>query len=137
MTDDQPVQIAADAIAGEEAIAVAVATLERMHGHHLAEMSAEEQAEARAHWRRQAEEILAAVRSLLGGSPAPGSGRAAIWFSDASDGRVHVSASFQPQLQDAGGEEVTGTPAQLLALQAFAAVSGEAGPVQPGEEQAD
>lgn len=132
MSSEEQVQIPPDAIASEEAIAVAVGALERMHGHHLADMNADEQAEARAQWRRQAEEMLAAVRGLFA-EPAAGTGRAVIWFSDAPDGRVLMSATFQPQLEEvAGGEEFTGTPAQLRALQAFSAVSGEGGPVQPG-----
>ena len=132
MSSEEQAQIPPDAIASEEAIAVAVGALERMHGHHLADMTADEQAEARAQWRRQAEEMLAAVRGLFG-EPVAGTGRAIIWFSDAADGNAHMSATFQPQLEQASAGEVTGTPAQLLALQAFAAVSGEGGPVQPGD----
>jgi len=117
--------IPVDAIVSAEAIAAGVAALERVHGHHLGDMSPEEQADARAHWREQVEETLAAVYSLHTAPPAAGTGRAVIWFVDAGDGKIDVSASFQPQLQQTGEDEVTGTPAQALAMNAFSAVRNQ------------
>jgi hypothetical protein len=119
MTDESPIQIPPEAIVSEEAIAIGVDALERIHGHHLAEMTPEEQAEARAHWRRQVEETLTAVRGLYEPPPPAGSGRAVIWFTDGAANRVHITASFQPELQEMDADQLAGTPAQVIALRAL------------------
>jgi|SRR5215211_2807483 len=118
-------EIPIDAIVSAEAIAAGVGALEQIHGHHLGDMSPEDQAEARAHWRKQVEATLAAVYSLHAAPPPSGTGRAVLWFRDSGDGQIDVSASFQPQLQQTGEDEVTGTPAQALALNAFSAARDE------------
>ena len=114
-----------DAILAEDSVAAGVAALERIHGRHLADMNAEEQAEARDHWRRQVEEILAAVRTVHAGPGGEGVGRAVITFADAGEERVDVSVSFQPDLEEIGDGQVAGTPAQVLALSALEALSDE------------
>jgi hypothetical protein len=130
---EDPVQIPVDAIVSAEAISQGVAALERIHGHHLSDMSPEDQAEARAHWRRQVEETLTAVYVSYAELPPPGSGLAVISFRDSSTGQIDVSATFQPQLQQTGEDEVTGTPAQALAFRTFSAVRNQ-GNVDVGEE---
>lgn len=117
-----------DAILAEDSVAAGVAALEQIHGGHLADMNAEEQAEARDHWRRQVEEVLSAVRAVNGGAAAgPGAGRAVITFVDAGEERVDVSVSFQPDLEELADGQVAGTPAQVLALTALESLSDEEG----------
>ena len=120
-----PPQMSVDAILAEDSVVAGVAAMERIHGRHLADMNADEQAQAREHWRRQVEEILNAVRSVHAGPEVPGTGRAVITFADAGDERVDVSVTFQPDLQELGDDQVAGTPAQVLALSALEALSDE------------
>jgi hypothetical protein len=122
-----------DALMSEESIAAGVAALESIHGRHLADMNADEQAEARDHWRRQVEQVLAAVREALAGPVEPGAGRAVISFTDAGDDRIDVSVAFQPDLEDMGDGQVAGTPAQVLALSALESL-GEDDDEGPGLE---
>jgi hypothetical protein len=114
-----------DAILAENSVAAGVAAMEQIHGRHLADMNADEQATARAHWRRQVEEVLAAVRAAQAGPVAEGAGRAVITFADAGEERVDVSVSFQPDLEELSDGQVAGTPAQVLALTALEALSDE------------
>ena len=120
-----PPQMPVDAILAEDSIAAGVAAMERIHGRHLADMTAEEQAEARDHWRRQVEEVLNAVRVVHAGPGVDGAGRAVITFADAGDERVDVSVSFQPDLEELSDGQVAGTPAQVLALTALESLSDE------------
>ena len=122
---DEPNQLPPDAILSEESITAGVAALERIHGRHLSDMTPEEQADARDHWRRQVEEILTAVHDVHATAPPPGVGRAVISFTDAGDDRIDVSVAFQPDLEDMGGGEVAGTPAQVLALSALEALGDD------------
>jgi hypothetical protein len=121
----QPPQMPVDAIIAEDSVAAGVAALERIHGRHLADMTAEEQADAREHWRRQVEEVLAAVRVVHARPDLPGAGRAVITFADAGEERVDVSVTFQPDLEELGDGQVAGTPAQVLALSALETLSDE------------
>src|SRR3954469_1498969 len=114
-----------EAIPSEESIAAGVAALEQIHGRHLADMTPDEQADARDHWRQQVEEVLAAVRGLHAAPGAPGAGRAVITFADAGEERVDVSVSFQPDLEELSDGQVAGTPAQVLALTALESLSDE------------
>src|SRR3954470_11537664 len=120
-----PPQRPVAATLAEDSVAAGVAALEQIHGRHLADMTAEEQAEARDHWRRQVEEVLAAVRAAQVGPGAEGAGRAVITFADAGDERVDVSVSFQPDLEELSDGQVAGTPAQVLALTALESLSDE------------
>jgi hypothetical protein len=108
-----------DAILADESISAGVAALERIHGRHLGDMTADEQADARDHWRQQVEEILTAVHALHVGEAPDGAGRAVISFTDAGEDQIDVRVAFQPDLEDMGNGEVAGTPAQVLALSAL------------------
>ena len=111
--------IPADSLLAEDSVRAGVAALERIHGHHLTEMDPDEQADARAHWREQVQEVLVAVHGVLAGTPEDGRGRAVISFSDGANETIDVSATFQPQLRELGDDQVEGTPAQVLALAAL------------------
>ena len=122
-------QIPTDLILSEESVRAGLGAMERIHGRHLGQMTAQEQDEARNHWRAQVEDILAAVRdSYSDGTGIADAGRAVITFLDAGDDQVEVGASFIPELRELPGGEVEGTPAQLLALSALeslAEIDGE------------
>ena len=120
-----------DAIMSEESITAGVTALEQIHGRHLADMTADEQAEARDHWRSQVEQVLKAVHDTLAGPAAPGAGRAVISFTDAGDDRIDVGGAVQPDLEDMGNGEVAGAPAQVLALSALEAVGEDEEEGQP------
>src|SRR3954452_11471360 len=119
MASEETPGLPPDALMSEESIAAGVAALEGIHGRHLADMTPEEQAEARDHWRSQVEQVLQAVHGANVGPAAPGAGRAVISFTDAGDDRIDVSVAFQPDLEDMGDGQVAGTPAQVLALSAL------------------
>ena len=125
MASEETPGVPPDALLSEESIAAGVAALESIHGRHLADMTPDEQAEARDHWRRQVEQVLAAVRDTLAGPTEPGAGRAVISFTDAGEDRIDVSVAFQPDLEDMGDGQVAGTPAQVLALSALEALSDD------------
>jgi hypothetical protein len=114
-----------DALLSEESITAGVSALERIHGRHLGDMTPQEQADARDHWRQQVEEILTAVHGMYAGAPPAGAGRAVISFTDAGEDRIDVSVAFQPDLEDMGDGEVAGTPAQVLALSALEALGDD------------
>lgn len=116
-------QIPTDLILSEDSIQAGLTAMERIHGGHLPQMSPEEQAQARDHWRAQVEQILEAVRDTHAGPP-PGGGRALLTFSDAGDDQIDVGVAFEPELREVG-DEVEGTPAQLLALAAIEAIADD------------
>ena len=130
-SEDETPSLPPDALLAEESIAAGVGALEQIHGRHLADMNADEQAEARDHWRRQVEQVLAAVRDVHATPSPPGSGRAVISFTDAGEDRIDVSVAFQPDLEDMGDGQVAGTPAQVLALSALEALGDD----EDGEEE--
>src|SRR3954454_901478 len=119
MASEETPGLTPDVLLSEESITAGVTALEGIHGRHLADMTADEQAEARDHWRRQVEQVLAAVRDVHASPAPPGAGRAVISFTDAGDDRIDVSVAFQPDLEDMGEGQVAGTPAQVLALSAL------------------
>ena len=121
-------QIPIDMILSEESVRAGLRAMERIHGRHLGQMNAQEQEEARAHWRVQVEDVLAEVRDAYGESQVGESGRAVITFLDAGGDQVEVGAAFVPELRELPGGEVEGTAAQLLALSALeslAEIDGE------------
>src|SRR3954452_2037039 len=124
-SEPEPNHISPDTILSEDSISAGVGALERIHGRHLADMTADEQAEARDHWRRQVEEVLEAVRAVHATPSIPGGGRAVIAFSDAGEDRIDVSVAFRPDLEDMGNGEIAGTPAQVLALSALEALGDD------------
>ena len=125
-------EIPADSLLAEDSVQAGVAALERIHGHHLADMQPGERDQARAHWREQVQEVLVAVHGTLASPPTEGRGRAVISFSDGEGETIDVSATFQPQLRELGPEEVEGTPAQVLALAALQQLDDGEGEFQPG-----
>src|SRR4051794_5299341 len=126
-----PPQMPVDAILAEDSVAAGVAALERIHGRHLADMTAEEQAEARDHWRRQVEEVLDAVRAVHTEPTPPGAGRAVISFTAAGEDRVDASVAFRPDLEDTGDGQIAGPPAQVLALSALEALGDDEEGAEP------
>lgn len=115
--------IPVDLIVSASAIAAGVEAMERIHGRHLADMSPEEQEQARDHWRAQVEQVLAAVRDEHVEAIEAGAGRAVLTFSDAGEEEVDVGVAFDPDLRELPNGEVEGTPAQLLALSAIEAIA--------------
>jgi hypothetical protein len=113
-------QIPTDLILSEESVRAGLAAMERIHGRHLGQMTAQEQEEARLHWREQVEDILAAVRDTFGEGPGvEQAGRAVITFLDSGEEQVEVSAAFVPEPRELPNGEVEATPAQFLALSAL------------------
>ena len=95
------------------------------------------QAHAAPESRGPAAEDLKVAAAMLEAAGAIGSehlaaglGRATITLmdSEAGDEEVEVSVEFSPQLQELGGDEVAGTPAQLLALEVLEGAFGDAPP---------
>lgn len=95
------------------------------------------QAHAAPEGRGPAAEDLRVAAAMLEAAGAVGSehlatglGRAIITLTDseAGDEEVDVSVEFSPQLEELGGDEVGGTPAQLLALEVLEDAFGDAQP---------
>ena len=118
-------QIPLELLLSEHSVRAGVAAMEQIHGRHLTDMTPDEQATAREHWRRQVEEVLHAVRDELGEPPEGDRGRAIIILTDADDGDVDVSVAFEPDLHQVDDDQVEGTPAQILALGALASIGDE------------
>ena len=116
-------EIPLDLIVAESSIAAGVAAMERIHGRHLADMTPDEQAQARDHWRSQVEEVLRSVRDAHAELAEAGGGRAVLTFADAGGDQVDVGVSFEPELSELPNGDVEGTPAQLLALSAIEAIA--------------
>ena len=116
-------EIPLDLIVAESSVAAGVAAMERIHGRHLADMTPDEQAQARDHWRSQVEEVLTAVRDAHAEMAAAGGGRAVLTFADAGGDQVDVGVAFEPDLRELPNGDVEGTPAQLLALSAIEAIA--------------
>ena len=103
--------------ASVEAAVTALATRNR---HHLESMTEAERGEAMAHWRDLAVAVLSAAGAASDADPGDepgGPGRAVIVLEDVDSDAVSVQASFHPDLQDLGGGEIGGTPAQIAALE--------------------
>ncbi len=125
-------EIPTDMILSEQSVRAGLAAMERIHGRHLGDMSAEEQEQARMHWREQVEQVLGAVREVYAQPPRDDQGYAVITLSDAGEDQIDVGVVFQPDLHELGGGEVEGTPAQVLALAALEAIA-EQGDEEDGE----
>ena len=82
---------------------------------------------------RVAAAMLTAAGAIGSEHLAAGLGRAIITLTDseADDEEVDVSVEFSPQLEELGGDEVAGTPAQLLALEVLEDAFGDAEPQSP------
>jgi hypothetical protein len=120
MPSEQSVRIPPDALLSGWALAAAVGALERIHGHHLASMTADEEQDARDHWRRQAQDTLSAVHAAVAGPRQPGAGAAVLSFADTDGGGLELGVHFDPALEHAPAGETIGTPAQGLAARVLA-----------------
>lgn len=110
----------------EASVGAAVSALAERNRHHLESMTEAERAEAVVHWRELALAVLTAASAATEANAAaggqPGAGRAVIVLEDVDADGVAVHASFHPELQDLGGGEVAGTPAQITALELLEAL---------------
>ncbi|MCW3040777.1 MAG: hypothetical protein JWM31_2682 [Solirubrobacterales bacterium] len=129
----------ADDLLTDATLNAAVAALASRNAHHLQDMTPAEQAEAAGHWRALAMDVLVAVRSTVtdrdspaaAAGPEGGPGRAVIVLEDAGEEEINVHVAFYPELQDMGGDQVAGTPAQITAVSMLDTLGEEAG--GPGE----
>jgi hypothetical protein len=117
-----------DELLAEAPLSAAVAALAERNRHHLAQMTAEEQANALSHWHDLAVAVLTAAGAALGeqGDATDAQGRAVIVLEDAGGDEVAVHASFFPQLEDIDGEVIV-TPAQAAALELLESMTGPDG----------
>lgn len=111
-----------DDLFADQAIAAAVGALAARNEHHLQGMSPDERAQAAAHWRELAIDVLTAARAAVAGgideeaSGGDGRGRAVVILEDAGEEDVNIHVSFHPELEDLGNDQVAGTPAQITAV---------------------
>src|SRR3954452_6129748 len=83
---------------------------------------------------RIAEAMLTAAGLAGDEHLADGRGRATITLTDSGrEEEVDVAVEFVPQLEELAGDEVAGTPAQLLALEILNGAFGEGDPKGNGE----
>jgi hypothetical protein len=83
---------------------------------------------------RVAEGMLAAAHLAGSEHLTEGRGRATITLTDSGRAEeVDVAVEFIPQLEELVGDEVAGTPAQLLALEILNGAFGESDPQSNGE----
>jgi hypothetical protein len=129
----------ADDLLTDAALTAAVSALASRNAHHLQDMTPAEQAEAAGHWRALAMDILVAVRATVTDPEAGGvegeeggPGRAVIVLEDAGEEEINVHVAFHPELQDLGGDQVAGTPAQITAVSMLDTLGEETG--EPGAE---
>jgi hypothetical protein len=119
----------------EAPLEAAVSALAERNHHHLAQMSEAERRDAIEHWRQLAVTVLTAAGAALGepgGDAVDAVGRAVIVFEDAGPEEIAIHASFFPQLEDLGGDEVGATPAQAAALELLEQLSDDDGNGGPG-----
>ncbi|HYF25734.1 MAG TPA: hypothetical protein VD931_08365 [Baekduia sp.] len=115
-----------DSLLAEATVAAAVDALATRNAHHLEQMTPEERADAEGHWRELALDVLTAARATIvdGGADAEDAadqgpvqrGRAVIVLEDAGEEDVAVHATFHPELEEIGQDELAGTPAQIAAM---------------------
>lgn len=118
----------------DPAVDAAVGALATRNAHHFQDMNDQERAQALAHWRELAIDVLAATRAVLGGDMGPigempsnpaAPGRAVVVFEDAGNEDVSIHVALHPELEDLGDGQVAGTPAQLTALELLRALTEE------------
>lgn len=114
-----------DALLADHTVSAAVDALATRNAHHYDAMDAEERAQAAAHWRELAIDVLTAARATVqldppeeGRAPAAEGrpGRAVIVLEDAGTEEVAVHASFHPELEEINPGELQGTRAQIAAM---------------------
>lgn len=121
-----------DDLLSDAAIRAAIGALASRNSHHLDGMTEEEQQNALRHWQELVTDVLTAARATLAGGgddqvAVEGElpGRAVIVLQDAGGEDVNVHATFHPELEDLGNEEIGGTPAQITAVMLLQSLSGE------------
>jgi hypothetical protein len=124
----------ADDLLTDATLNAAVSALASRNAHHLQDMTPAEQAEAAGHWRALAMDVLVAVRATvtnpeIGTAPVDegGPGRAVIVLEDSGEEEINVHVAFHPELQDMGGDQVAGTPAQITAVSMLDTLGDDAG----------
>lgn len=120
-----------DELLSAASLGAAVDALAERNRHHLESMTEDERAEAVLHWRELALAVLTAASTAArppGGVEGGGTqlGRAVIVLEDVDADGVAIHASFHPELQDLGGGEIAGTPAQIAALELLDALGADA-----------
>ncbi len=112
-----------EALLSDAAVRAAIGALASRNSHHLAGMTEEEQQNALHHWQELVMDVLTAARAAISdeGEDHPTvegelPGRAVIVLQDAGGEDVNVHATFHPELEDLGNEEIGGTPAQITAV---------------------
>ncbi len=126
-----------DDLLSEAALNAAVTSLVERNRHHFESMTEPERLDAVGHWRELAVSVLTAAGAALQlpaqtDSDPSAPGRAVVVFEDAGGDQVAVHASFFPELEDLGGGEVAGTPAQATALELLQGMA-EAAEEEDGE----
>lgn len=114
----------ADDLLSDHSLDAAVSALASRNAHHLQDMTPAEQQEAAGHWRALAMDVLVAVRATVtnpetaagGAASEGGPGRAVIVLEDSGEEEINVHVAFHPELQQLGGDQVAGTPAQITAV---------------------
>lgn len=116
----------------DASVDAAVTALAERNRHHLESMTEAERAGALRHWRELALSVLTAASAASDADGAAGGelgpGRAIIVLEDVGDDGVTIHASFHPELQDLGDDQIGGTPAQIAALELLEALGGEPEP---------
>jgi hypothetical protein len=124
-----------DDLLTDAALQAAVGALAARNQHHLEGMTPEEQAQALAHWRSLAMDVLVAARAASGPAAPPpaegGPGRAVIVLEDSGEEDVSVHVTFHPELEELGDDQIAGTPAQITAVAMIEHLGDEG---QPGAE---
>lgn len=123
-----------DALLSDSAVRAAVGALASRNAHHLESMTDEERDQALRHWNELVVDVLAAARATITGEEgAEGAvvvegdlpGRAVIVLQDAGGDDVTVHATFHPELEDLGGGEIGGTPAQITGVMLLQSLGGD------------
>lgn len=113
----------------DASVGAAVTALAERNQHHLESMTEAERGEAMLHWRDLALAVLTAAGAASGDGAGVGDesgpGRAVIVLEDVDSDGVSVQASFHPELQDLGGGQIAGTPAQIAALELLDALGAD------------
>ncbi len=121
-----------DLYLSEASVDAAVTALAERNRHHLESMTRSERGDALRHWRDLALAVLTAASAASDTRPSaaegPGPGRAVIVLEDIDSDGVTIHASFHPELQDLGNDQIGGTPAQIAAIELLEALGGEPEP---------
>jgi hypothetical protein len=122
------VPIDPDQLFSDAALDAAVSALADRNAHHLDAMTDEERDSALHHWRDLSMTVFTAARATIaadiddpeslpiGGEVDDGNGRAVIVLEDSGADQFTVHAALFPPPIQVSDDELSGTPAQLIAL---------------------